>query len=307
MCPEPYDRACVRSVDALRDEARVEIPNDDCACFCCADDFGRCGERERRGAAVARGRLWRRRASRGIRFELARFLVVPEPHVLVEVVREDVFSVRREPRVAHGRVVVVHERLDALTRGDVPDAAEPVERAGEQKGAVAGERDRDHRVRVRRQGGHRSPCADIPELHGLVERAACNERRCGVELARHNPVAVPRKGLEQLARRRLPESQRPVVRRSHEVLGVRRPRNVRDPHAVPLDHSLEPTCLCVPDAKRFVGRHRGDEKPIVGELCCRDAPCVPYKSVFENKVAFGRIRRGLGTRAGGVHGRRRHR
>eukprot|EP00290_Baffinella_frigidus_P013853 CAMPEP_0180146554 /NCGR_PEP_ID=MMETSP0986-20121125/18581_1 /TAXON_ID=697907 /ORGANISM="non described non described, Strain CCMP2293" /LENGTH=148 /DNA_ID=CAMNT_0022091637 /DNA_START=144 /DNA_END=591 /DNA_ORIENTATION=- len=72
--------------------------------------------------------------------------VVPEAELVVEAPRQDELRVGRERHERHWGVIVVDETLEALACRRVPDAAQPVEGAGDDEGAVAVELDGRDRV-----------------------------------------------------------------------------------------------------------------------------------------------------------------
>lgn len=66
----------------------------------------------------------------------------------------------------------MHERAEALPRGGVPDADEPVPGAADDEGAVVDEVDAADGVRVRGQAAHDARGAHVPDEDGFVVGAA---------------------------------------------------------------------------------------------------------------------------------------
>lgn len=133
----------------LRDDlARLDVPHDDLVVLGAAHEVRAVGRQDRRDAVPAGGRagqpLERSGASRAeqgggrrrrrerdalavlvplVRLDDLVVLVVPQPHGRVERAREQELRVGREAHARDGRVVLVRERLEALARRGVPDAA----------------------------------------------------------------------------------------------------------------------------------------------------------------------------------------
>lgn len=78
--------------------------------------------------------------------------IVPQFQCVVQCGRQNVFAIGREFHKRHRRIIVIDERLQALSTGRVPNAAQPVVAGGDDQRAVTIEIDRADRIGMGRKG-----------------------------------------------------------------------------------------------------------------------------------------------------------
>jgi len=185
----------------LRDDlARLDVPHDNLVVLGAAHEVRAVGRQDRRDAVPAGGRAGqplegsgasraeqgggrRRRRERDalavlvplVRLDDLVVLVVPQPHGRVERAREEEFRVGREAHARDGRVVLVRERLEALARRGVPDAAVRAREGGrKEEGRGEGETSQDRASGQRRTGRE--------DTHVAVPRAGHEHSAVAAEL-----------------------------------------------------------------------------------------------------------------------------
>ncbi len=168
----------------LHDLFGLQIPNVDVVVFRSGHDplaagHGEVGEDAVLFVAVTR-----------IRLEAFAFGVIPQLESVVQRGGEDVLAVRRELDKTHGRVVVVDQRFEALTRRRVPDTAKAVVTAGDDKGAVAIKVHGGDGVGMRRKRLETLSGADVPNSDAFVERSGHDEVRLRVKVAAEDVIGV---------------------------------------------------------------------------------------------------------------------
>lgn len=123
-------------------------------------------------------------------------------------------------------VAVDEKGLDAGASDGVPHAAETVEGAAGEERAVPREVERRDGVRVRAKRAETARGAHVPELDGLVIRAARDDVAARAVRAAAYVALVPAERAQHLARRAVKHAHRLVVARCAQVAAVRRPRRV---------------------------------------------------------------------------------
>jgi hypothetical protein len=110
----------------------------------------------------------------GVRFETLSLAVVPQFESVVEGGSQDVLPVRRELDERNGRVIVVDERFQALTRGCVPNSAKTVVTTRNDEWAIPVEVHGRNRIWMCRQSFEAFARTDVPNPDTFVEGTGDN-------------------------------------------------------------------------------------------------------------------------------------
>lgn len=191
---------------------------------------------------------------------------------------------KRDGKEQHKRIRVVVDKkgLDAGAGDGVPHAAETVKGAAGEERAVPRKVERGDGVRVRAKRAETARGAHVPELDGLVVRAARDDVAARAVRAAAHVALVPAERAQHLSRRAVKHAHGLVVARRAQVPSVRRPRGVRETLQVSRQRQHMRGLFHPP-------QHRALVRRCCPSLTTAAATCVSVRE-WENKQAVARKR-----------------
>lgn len=188
-----------------------------------------------------------------VRLQALALRVVPQLQRVVQRRSQDVFPIRRELDETHRRILVVDQRLQALSAGSIPDPAQTVVAAAHDQRTVPIEVHGGHGVGMRGQRLQAFTGAHVPDANRLVETARHDQVALRVEVAAEDVVGVSLERLQKLSMVQFPDLKRLIVAGTDQQSTVAAPSNVTDAQLMAGDCLVELAVVRTPDLDQLVG------------------------------------------------------
>lgn len=239
---------CVRvSLQSLDNLLALQIPDVHHLVLTARHDPLATGHREVRKDAVLLVPVSR------VRLQALALRVVPQLERVVQCRRQDVLSIRRELDKAHRRVLVINQRLQALSTGRVPNPTQTIVTGTDNQGPIPVKVHRRHGIRVRRKCLQAFTRTHIPDPDRLIETAGHDQITLRIKVAAEDVVPVSLECLEQFAVVQLPDLQRLVVTGTDQQATVAAPGHITDAQFVARNRLVELAVVRSPDLDQLVG------------------------------------------------------